>query len=136
MIIPIYSPPKVDFSMMFTGVRVDGRILYSTFSLSNVGEVDVTLESLNATAYAPGGEAVASATLLQAVKVKAGSSENFTLKFTLDEAAVKALAPYLIEDNRVNLKVEGTVVVGVLGSKATAPFQASFPLNKTDLGWP
>ena len=119
--------------MRFAGVRVNGRTLYSTFSLSNVGEVDVTFDSLNATVYGTKGEAVASATLLKAVKVKAGSSENFTLKFTLDDVAVEALASYLVKDH-VDLKVEGTAVLGVLGSKAIAPFSASFPLSKTDLG--
>ena len=133
LITPVYSPPKIDFSMRFVGVRVDVRILYSTFSLSNVGEVDIALDSLNATAYSPKGEAVASATLLKAVKVKAGSSENLTLKFTLNDAAVEALASYLMKDH-VDLKVEGTAVVGVLGSKAIAPFSASFPLSRTDLG--
>jgi hypothetical protein len=67
MVIPTYSPPKIDFRIEPSGLRFDRGQLYSEFKLTNLGEVKVVFEGLNVEVYGPDGKALAPASLDKAV---------------------------------------------------------------------
>ncbi len=132
LITPSYSPPKVDFSTMFTSVRIEGRVLYITLKIENRGEVRVVLEDLNATAYVD-EIVIAPITLTDKVSLEPGEAKAAILKLILNDKAINTLIPYLIKKDRVNLGVKGTVFIRVLGSRASIPFTSSFSISRSDL---
>ena len=132
---PSYSPPKVEFHMEPSNVKFEGEQLCATLKLTNLGEVKVVFEGLNATAYGPDGKALAPATLDRAVALPPNSTENLTLKVSLDEAALNKLTSYLKEGREsVNIEVRGEALIRVFGSKAAAPISASFEISLEDIG--
>ncbi len=133
LITPSYSPPRVDFSTRFMGVRADGRILYIILGVENRGEVGVMIEDLNATAYV-GGVAVAPITLANRVSLGPGEVKTVTLKLVLSDKVISTLIPYLIKSDSVDIGVRGTLFVHVLGSRASVPFTSSFSITRSILG--
>ena len=134
LVTPTYTPPRVDFQMEPSGVRFEGRQIYVTFKLTNLGEVKVAFEGLNATAYGPDGRALAPATLDEAVSLPPNSMKTLTLRVNIDEAAQNRLISYFKEGrDRVNIGVRGEASIRVLGSKVTAPIAASFEISLTDI---
>lgn len=133
---PSYFPPKIDFRMEVASVRAEGNQLYATFKLTNLGEVEVEVEGLNATAYGPDGEALAPATLDKAVVSAPNSTENLVLKVSLDNTAINRLKSYFVERSHVNMEVRGEASMRVFGSRATVPITASFEINAADIETP
>lgn len=133
LITPSYSPPKIDFRMEAAGVRVEGKQLHANFRLANFGEVEVVVEGLNATAYGPNGEALAPAMLDEAVVSAPGSTENFTLKVSLSDAAIKRIASYLKERGSVSIGVKGEASIRVFSSHVKAPITAAFEISAVDV---
>jgi LEA14-like dessication related protein len=135
LVTPFYSPPKVDFHMEPSRVKFESGQLFAAFKLTNLGEVKVVFESLNATAYDPDGKALAPATLDKAVALPPNSTQTLTLKVNVDEAALNRLISYFIEGrDRINVEVEGEASIRVFGSKVAAPISASFEISLADIG--
>lgn len=131
---PSYSPPKVDFHMEPSGVKFEGGQLCAAFKLTNLGEVEVVFESINATAYGPDGQALAPATLGKAVALPPNSTETLTFKVSLDEVTLNRLLSYFEGRDRINVKVEGNASIRVFGSKVAAPISTSFEISLADIG--
>jgi LEA14-like dessication related protein len=132
---PSYSPPKVDFNMKPSSIKFDGRQLYASFKLSNLGEVKIVFESLNATAYGPDGKTLAPATLDKAAALPPNSTETITLKVNFDETALNRLISYFKEGrDSVNVEVRGEASIRVFSSKIAAPISASFKISLADIG--
>jgi LEA14-like dessication related protein len=135
LVTPSYSPPKVDFHMEPSRVKFESGQLFAAFKLTNLGEVEVVFESLNATAYGPDGKALAPATLDKAVALPPNSTQTLTLKVSLDEATLNRLISYFTEGrDRINVEVEGEASIRVFGSKVAAPISASFEISLADIG--
>jgi len=133
LITPSYSPPKVDFRMQTVGVKAEGKQLQAIFKLTNLGEVQLQLESLNATAYGPDGRPLAPAILAQAVILAPNSSENIALSLSLNEDPVSRLISYFEGRNSTNVEVRGEATMRVLGSLFSAPITSSFQLSIEDI---
>ncbi|MBO3754890.1 MAG: hypothetical protein FGF53_08475 [Candidatus Brockarchaeota archaeon] len=133
LITPSYSPPKVDFRMGVVGVRVEDGELYVVLRLTNLGEVQLKLESLNATAYGPDGGVLAPVMLTQAVVSVPNSTEDVILKFNLVEDTVGRLLSYFRDRDRVSVEVSGDMSIEVFGSIVTAPLKISFQLSLEDV---
>jgi hypothetical protein len=88
MVTPLYSPPKIDFRLESSGLRFDGKYLYTEFKLTNLGEVKVVFEGFNVEACGPDGKALAPAALDKPVTSQPGSTEILTLKVEVGEAAL------------------------------------------------
>jgi LEA14-like dessication related protein len=135
LVTPSYSPPKVDFHMEPSRVKFESGQLFAAFKLTNLGEVEVMFEGLNATVYGPDGVALAPATLDKAVPLPPNSTETLTMKVNVDEAALNRLMSYFIEGrDHINVEVEGEASIRVFGSKVTAPISASFEVSLADIG--
>jgi hypothetical protein len=133
MVIPIYSPPKIDFRIEPSGLRFDRGQLYSEFKLTNLGEVKVVFEGLNEV-YGPDGKALAPASLDKAVVSLPGSIQTLTLKIEVNEAALSRIASYFMGGrDRVNIEVKGEAILRVFGSRVTTPISSSFEVSLTDI---
>jgi LEA14-like dessication related protein len=77
---PSYSPPKIDFHVEFSGLRFEDKQLLAIFKLTNLGEVRIVFDALNATVYGPDGEALAPAILYKPVVSQPNSTEALILK--------------------------------------------------------
>ena len=128
-----YSPPKIDFHMQTVDVKAEERQLQAILKLTNLGEVQLQLENLNATAYGPDGRALAPATLAQTVILAPGSSKNVTLSISLNEDAASRLISYFEDQTSINLEIRGEATMRILGSLCTAPINASFQLSIEDV---
>jgi LEA14-like dessication related protein len=134
MIMPSYSPPKIDFRLEPSGTRFERGQLLAEFKLTNLGEVKVVLEGLSAEVYGPDGKALAPASLDKAVVSIPGSTQTLTLKVEVNEAAFSKIASYFMEGrDRINIEVRGNAMLRVFGSKVTAPVSSSFELNLKDI---
>jgi LEA14-like dessication related protein len=131
LITPSYTPPKVDFRMEPSGVKLEGGQLRATFKLINLGEVEVIFESLNAAAYGPDGQALASATLDKGVVSHPNSTEVLILN--VDKAALNKLMPYFKDRDRIKIEVKGEALVRVFGSKVIVPISLPFEISLTDI---
>jgi LEA14-like dessication related protein len=132
MVMPLYSPPKIDFRLEPSGLRFDRGQLRAEFKLTNLGEVKVVLEGLNAEVYGPDGKALAPASLDKAVVSLPGSTQ--TLKIEVNEAALSRIASYFMGGrDRVNIEVKGEAILRVFGSRVTTPFSSSFEVSLTDI---
>ena len=134
LVTPSYSPPKVDFRLEPLGVKFEGGVLDAALKLSNLGEVEVVFEGLDATAYGPDGKALAPAALGKTVTLSQNTTETLDLKISVDEAALNKLISYLEERGSVNVEVKGEASIRVFGSKVTAPISASFKVSSADIG--
>ncbi|MBO3810288.1 MAG: hypothetical protein FGF50_11950, partial [Candidatus Brockarchaeota archaeon] len=115
------------------GVRVEDGELYVVLRLTNLGEVQLKLESLNATAYGPDGGVLAPVMLTQAVVSVPNSTEDVILKFNLVEDTVGRLLSYFRDRDRVSVEVSGDMSIEVFGSIVTAPLKISFQLSLEDV---
>jgi len=134
LVMPSYSPPKLDFRLEPLGVKFEGGELHAALKLSNLGEVEVVFEGLDATAYGPDGKALAPAALGKTVTLSQNTTETLDLKISVDEAALNKLISYLEERGSVNVEVKGEASIRVFGSKVTAPISASFKVSSADIG--
>jgi hypothetical protein len=134
LVAPSYSPPRVDFRLEPLGVKFENGVLDAALKLSNLGEVEVVFEGLNATAYGPDGKALAPAALGKTVVLPQNSTETLNLKISLDEAALNRLISYLEGRVSVRVEVKGEASMRVFGSKVVAPLSASFKVGSADIG--
>jgi hypothetical protein len=131
---PSYEPPKIDISPgRFLGFRIEDRNLYATFEFMNRGEVKVIFESLNAMVYTSKGTPVASASLSRRISLEPGGVENVTFKLAFNTTVWDALTPLLLDENSVELKVNGTLTLGILGSKVIIPVSLPLAISRFEL---
>ena len=134
IVMPLYSPPKIDFRLEPSGIRFERGQLLAEFKLTNLGEVKVMFEGLNAEVYGPDRKALAPASLDKAVVSIPGSTQTLTLKVEINEATLSKIASYLMEGrDRINIEVRGNATLRVFGSKVTAPISSSFELSLKDI---
>jgi LEA14-like dessication related protein len=134
MVVPLYTPPKIDSRLEPSGIRFERGQLFAGFKLTNLGEVKVVLEGLNAEVYGPDGKALAPASLDKAVVSLPGSAQTLTLKVEVNEATLSEIASYFMEGrDRINIEVRGNAVLRVFGSRVTAPVSSSFELKLKDI---
>jgi len=133
MVMPSYSPPKVDFRIDYSGVKFEGRQLHVAFKLVNLGEVDVTFKNVNATAYTPDGEVLAPVILDKPVTSYPNSTEALILKININEAALNKLLQYFEKQDRINVGIRGEASISVFGTKARVPVSAVFEISLTDI---
>jgi LEA14-like dessication related protein len=133
LVMPSYSPPKIDFHMEFSSIRFENRQLFAVFRLSNLGEVKIIFEALNATVYGPDGKALAQAMLDKPVISQPNSTEPLILKASFDEAAFKNLLSYFEDRDHVSVEIRGMVSTRIFGSKVTAPISTSFEVSLADI---
>lgn len=133
MVMPSYSPPKVDFRLEHSGVKFEGGQLYVAFKLVNLGEVDVTFENVNAAAYAPDEEALAPVILDKPVTSHSNSAEALILKISINEASLNKLLQYFEKQDRINVGIRGEASISVFGTKARVPVSAVFEISLTDI---
>jgi len=127
------QPPKIDFRLEPSGLKLERGRLYAELKVANMGEVRVVFEGLNAELYGPDGRALASAKLERAVALPAGSTEALTLRLEADEAALKGLTSYALRGlDRINVEVRGEAVLRVFGSRVVAPLSVSYELGLED----
>jgi hypothetical protein len=86
MVVPLYTPPKIDSRLEPSGIIFERGQLLAEFKLTNLGEVKVVLEGLNAEFYGPDGKALAPASLDKVVVSIPGSTQTLTLKVEVNEA--------------------------------------------------
>ena len=134
LVAPSYSPPKVDFRLEPVGVKFEGGELVAAFKLTNLGEVKVVFEDLDAIAYGPDGKALAPAVLGKTVTLPQNSVETLDLKISVDDAALNKLVSYLEGQKSVNIEVRGEASIRVFGSEVTAPISVSFKIGSADIG--
>ena len=130
---PSYSPPKIDFHVESSGLRFEDKQLLAIFKLTNLGEVRIVFDALNATVYGPDGEALAPAILYKPVVSQPNSTETLILKVGFDEAALRKLPSYFEGRERVDFEVKGVASIHVFASKVTAPLSTSFEVSLTDI---
>jgi LEA14-like dessication related protein len=97
MVMPLYNPPKIDFRLEPSGIRFERGQLLAEFKLTNLGEVKVVFEGLNAEVYGPDGKALAPASLDKGVVSIPGSTQTLTLKVEVNQAAFSKLVSYFTE---------------------------------------
>jgi LEA14-like dessication related protein len=130
---PIYSPPRIDFRLEPSGLKLERGRLYAEFKITNMGEVGVVFEGLSAELYGPDGRALAPAKLDRAVASLPGSTETLTIRLELDEAVLNRLASYAAQGmDRIKVEVRGEARIRVFGSRVTAPLSASYELGLRD----
>jgi LEA14-like dessication related protein len=133
MVMPLYSPPKIDFRLEPSGLRFDRGQLRVEFKLTNLGEVKVVLEGLNAEVYGPDGKALVPASLDKAVVSLPGPTQTLTLKIEVNEAVLSRITSYFMEGrDRVNIEIKGKAILRVFGSRVIAPISSSFEVSLTD----
>jgi len=134
MVVPLYTPPKIDSRLEPSGIRLDRGQLLAEFKLTNLGEVKVVLEGLNAEVYGPDGKALTPASMDKAVVSIPGSTQTLTLKVEVNEATLSRIASYFMEGrDRIYIEVRGNAILRVFGSRVTAPISSSFELNLKDI---
>jgi LEA14-like dessication related protein len=134
MIAPTYNPPKIDFRLEPSGLKLERGRLYAELKVTNMGEVKAVFEGLDAEFYGPDGRALASAKLERTVALPAGSTETLTLRLEADEAALKGLASYALRGlDRIKVEVRGEARLHVLGSRVVAPLSISYELGLEDV---
>jgi LEA14-like dessication related protein len=134
MVMPLYSPPKVDFRLEPSGTRFERGQLFAEFKLTNLGEVKVVFEGLNAEFYGPVGKALAPASLDKAVVSLQGSKQTLTLKVEVNEATLSKLVSYFMEGrDRISIEVRGNAVLRVFGSRVNSTISSSFEVSLTDI---
>jgi LEA14-like dessication related protein len=134
MVVPLYTPPKIDFRLEPSGIIFERGQFFAEFKFTNLGEVKVVLEGLNAEVYGPDGKALAPASLDKAVVSLPGSAQTLTLKVEVNEATLSRIMSYFMEGrDRINIEVRGNAVLRVFGSRVTAPVSSSFELNLKDI---
>jgi len=79
MVMPLYTPPKIDFRLEPSGTRFDRGQLLAEFKLTNLREVKVVFEGLNAEVYEPDGKALTPASLDKALVSVPGFTQTLTL---------------------------------------------------------
>jgi len=133
MIAPTYNPPKIDFRLEPSGLKLERGRLYLELKVTNAGEVKVVFEGLNAELYSPDGRALASAKLERAVALLPGSTEALALRLEVGEAALKGLASYAFRGlDRIKVEVRGEAALRVFGSRVVAPLSLSYELGLED----
>jgi LEA14-like dessication related protein len=134
MVVPLYTPPKIDSRLEPSGIRFERGQLLAEFKLTNLGEVKVMFEGLNAEVYGPDGKALAPASLDKAVVSIPGSTQTLTLKVEVNEATLSKIASYFMEGrDRINIEVRGNAILRVFGSRVIAPVSSSFELKLKDI---
>ncbi len=135
LFIPSYEPPKIDLSPgRFLGFRIEDRDLYADLEFINKGEVKVVFESLNAMVYTTKGSSLASVSLSRRVSLEPGAVENVTFKLTFNTTVEDALVPLLVDESGVELEVNGTLTLSILGSKVIVPVSFPLTISRFDLG--
>ena len=133
---PVYSPPKIDFSINVEDVRIENGDLHVTCELKNQGEIKMVWDSVNASAYGPDGEKMAPVNLTEPVVSVPQFKKTFVMNVNLDNSVLSRLSSYFINESRVHVEIRGEADMRVLGSTVTAPVQFSFFINAEDLGMP
>jgi hypothetical protein len=136
MVVPLYTPPKIDFRLEPSGLRFERGQLLAELKLTNLGEVKVMFEKLNAEVYGPDGKALAPASLDKAVVSLPGSTQTLTLKVKVEvnEATLSRIASYFMGGRDIiSIEVRGNAVLRVFGSKVTAPISSSFEVSLKDI---
>jgi LEA14-like dessication related protein len=134
MVVPLCTPPKIDSRLEPSGIRFERGQLLAEFKLTNLGEVKVMFEGLNAEVYGPDGKALAPASLDKAVVSIPGSTQTLTLKVEVNEATLSKIVSYFMEGrDRINIEVRGNAILRVFGSRVIAPVSSSFELKLKDI---
>ena len=133
LVMPSYSPPKIDFHTGFSDIRFEDKQLFAVFRLSNLGEVKIIFEALDTVVYGPGGKALAQAVLDKPIISQTNSTETLILKVSFDETAFKNLLSYFKGRDRVSIEIRGIVSTRILGSKITTPISTSFEIGLADI---
>ncbi len=133
---PVYSPPKIDFSINMEDVRIENGDLHVICELKNLGEIKMVWDGVNASAYGPDGEKIAPVNLTELVVSVPQSKKTFVMNVNLDNSVLSRLSSYFIDEDRVHVEIKGEADMRVLGSTVTAPVQFSFFITTEDLGMP
>jgi hypothetical protein len=139
---PAYTPPRIDFQSNIAGYRLEDSKLYVIMELDNMGEVNITVSSLNASIYSPNGDYITDLKLEKPVEIDAGTKENVTfyMQFTLD-TMIKLFKALMAGGQ---LSVKGILGIDVYSSKVEYPLNIpiSFPedilsnyLNKFEISY-
>jgi hypothetical protein len=134
MVAPTYNPPKIEFRLEPSGLKLERGRLYAELKVTNMGEVRAVFEGLDAELYGPDGRALASAKLERTVALLPGSTEVLALRLEVGETALKGLASYALRGlQRIKVEVRGEARLQVLGSMVLAPLSVSYELGLEDL---
>ena len=139
---PTYTPPRIDFKSNITGYRLEDSRLYVIIELDNMGEVNITVSTLNASIYSPDGDYITDLKLDKPVEIDAGKKENITFYTQLTSDTMVKLSKVLKAGGQLSIK--GILGIDVYSSKVEYPLNMpiSFPedilsnyLNKFEISY-
>lgn len=125
---PTYTPPRIDFQSNITSYRLEDNRVYIMMEVDNIGEVNITVSSLNASIYSSNGSYITNLELDKPVKIDAGAKKNLTfyIQFTLDNM-IKLFKASVAGSQ---LSVKGVLGVDVYSSKVEYPLNIPISLPK------
>ncbi|MCS7143307.1 MAG: hypothetical protein NZ920_05950 [Aigarchaeota archaeon] len=134
LITPIYSPPRVDYSIEIKEAVISERerVVQLTFELSNLGDVGFSVRELRGKAVLA-GEITTPIELTQAIDLPPATRGTMTIKLPLDESAVLKLVPFIMTKERITVEITSSLNVHVLSSMVTVPFRTSLTIESSKL---
>lgn len=133
LLTPQYTPPKIGFNLDFKGMVFTDHNLMLLCQLQNLGEVEVELVGMKASAYTPDMQPLAPANLEDAVVLNPNSTQVFNISLTFDDYALQKLSQYLQAQGELPLRISGEIYMRILGSSVTAPVEFTVRLRPEDL---
>ena len=124
---PNYVPPNISFSSSIKGFNYSDNRLYIFLMVDNMGEVDVSMNYLNATLYGEDGRAITDVYLESPVNILHNTSKEMIMYMLLNSSSVENLVKYYLETNNLRFIIRGSLGVEVYSSLAVFPLQ--IPVN-------